>query len=86
MKGVLYKMATIISVSLGKEHKDFIDEMGISPSELLQRSINDLIESSKISQKQVQELTRKINFLQETINKQRDFIESNGLMDKFLGI
>lgn len=86
MKGVLYKMATIISVSLGKEHKDFIDEMGISPSELLQRSINDLIESSKVSQKQVQELTRKIIFLQETINKQRDFIESNSLMDKFLGI
>lgn len=86
MKGVLYKMATIISVSLGKEHKDFIDEMGISPSELLQRSINDLIESSKVSQKQVQELQRKIIFLQETITKQREFIETNGLMDKFLGI
>ena len=79
-------MATIISVSLSKEQKDFIDEMAISPSELLQRSINDLIESSKVSQKQVQELTRKIGFLQETINKQRDFLESNGLMDKFLGL
>lgn len=79
-------MATIISVSLSKEQKDFIDEMAISPSELLQRSINDLIESSKVSQKQVQDLTRKISFLQETINKQRDFIESNGLMEKFLGL
>lgn len=79
-------MATIISVSLSKEQKEFIDEMAISPSELLQRSINDLVESSKVSQKAVQEAQRKIQFLQETINKQRDFIETQGLMDKFLGL
>ena len=79
-------MAHIISVSLGQDQKDFITEMGISPSELLQRSINDLIESSKVSRKQVDELNRRIGVLQGTIEKQRDFIETQGLMDKFLGI
>ena len=79
-------MSTIISVSLSSKQKEFIDEMAISPSELIQRSIDDLIESSKVSQKQVQELTRRIAGLQEVLNKQRDFIEANGLMDKFLGL
>ena len=79
-------MSTIISVSLSSKQKEFIDEMAISPSELIQRSIDDLIESSKVSQKQVQELTRRIAGLQEVLNKQRDFIETNGLMDKFLGL
>ena len=79
-------MAIIISCSLGKEQKDFIDEMAISPSELLQRSINDLIESSKVSQKQVTELNRKIQGLREILDKQRDFIEAQGLMDKFIGL
>jgi Arc/MetJ-type ribon-helix-helix transcriptional regulator len=79
-------MSTIISVSLDAKQKEFIDEMDISPSELIQRSINDLIESSKVSEKQVRELTRKIASLQEVLNKQRDFIETNGLMNKFLGL
>ncbi len=79
-------MSTIISVSLSAKQKEFIDEMAISPSELIQRSIDDLIESSKVSQKQVQELTRRIAGLQEVLNKQRDFIETNGLMDKFIGL
>jgi hypothetical protein len=79
-------MSTIISVSLSSKQKEFIDEMAISPSELIQRSIDDLIESSKVSQKQVQELSRRITSLQEVLNKQRDFIETNGLMDKFLGL
>jgi Arc/MetJ-type ribon-helix-helix transcriptional regulator len=86
MKGGLYKMSTIISVSLSSKQKEFIDEMAISPSELIQRSIDDLIESSKVSQKQVQELTRRIASLQEVINKYRDFIETEGLMDKFMGL
>ena len=79
-------MSTIISVSLSSKQKEFIDEMAISPSELIQRSIDDLIESSKVSQKQVQELTRRIASLQEVINKYRDFIETEGLMDKFMGL
>lgn len=79
-------MSVIISVSLSAKQKEFIDEMAISPSELIQRSIDDLIESSKVSQKQVQECNRRIQGLQEVLNKQRDFIEANGLMDKFLGL
>lgn len=79
-------MSTIISVSIPTNHKEFLDEMSISPSELLQGSINDLIETSKVSRKQVDELNRRIGVLQGTIEKQRDFIETQGLMDKFLGL
>lgn len=79
-------MSVIISVSLSSKQKEFIDEMAISPSELIQRSIDDLIESSKVSQKAVQECNRRIAGLQEVLNKQRDFIEANGLMDKFIGL
>ena len=77
-------MATIISVSLGQGQKEFIDEMGISPSELLQRSINDIFESSKVSQKMVRELQDRISRLAETIKKQGDFIEEQGLTDLWL--
>jgi len=85
MKGGLYKMQVIKSVSISQQQAQFIEEMEISASDLLQRSINDIIESSKVSAKQVQELNRKIVILQETIGKQRDFIEAKGLMDAFLG-
>lgn len=79
-------MQVIKSVSISMEQANFCDEMDISCSELLQRSINDIIESSKVSQQQVKEMTRRIEALQETLGKQRDFIESKGLMDAFLGL
>lgn len=77
-------MATIISVSLGQGQKEFIDEMGISASELLQRSINEIWESTKISQKTVTELRSNISRLQETIKKSGDFIEKYELTKEWL--
>lgn len=79
-------MSTIISVSISPQQKDFLDEMAISPSELLQNSINSQIENQKVSRKQIDELTRKIGSLREVMDKQRDFIEANGLMDKFISL
>jgi len=77
-------MSTIISVSITPQQKQFIDEMAISPSELLQDCINQQIESNKVSVKLLEELNRKIAVLREVIDKQRDFIESKGLMDDFI--
>lgn len=79
-------MSEIISCSISREQKDFIDEMALSPSELLQGSINLQIENQKVSKKQIDELLRRIESLRSVMDKQRDFIEANGLMDKFINL
>jgi len=77
-------MSNILSVSVSKEQLDFLDEVKLSPSKILQKGIDELIESSKVNVKQVLELNRRIGFLQATIAKQRDFIEGKGLMAEFI--
>jgi glucose-6-phosphate 1-dehydrogenase len=79
-------MSNIISVSLTTEQAVFLQEMELSPSKMLQSAIQDAIESHKVSAKQVEELNRRIVFLQGTIDKQRNFIETQNLMDKFINL
>ena len=76
-------MANIISVSITSEQAEFLQEMDLSPSKLLQSRIDEILESNKVNVRQIQEKERKISFLMETINKQRDFIEAKGLMNEF---
>lgn len=76
-------MANIISVSITSEQAEFLQEMDLSPSKLLQSRIDEILESNKVNVRQIQEKERKIAFLMETINKQRDFIEAKGLMNEF---
>lgn len=77
-------MSNIISVSLGKNHLEFLRDSGISPSALLQNSINQLIESDKVSTQVVKDLKANILRLREMIFKQGDFIDRKGLMDEFM--
>lgn len=77
-------MATIISCSLSAAQKQFMEEMGLSASELLQRSINEIFESTKVSQKLVEELHGKIERLQDVITRMGSFIDDNGLNAKWL--
>jgi len=88
MKGgvkFLNKMGNIITtISYSAEIERYIRENKIKPSKIIQDHVVNLMESEKISNKQVSEMTRRIAFLQETINKQRNFIEAKGLMEKFL--
>lgn len=74
------------SVSISEEEALFVEENEISLSNLLQASIQNIRENFRISDKFVKELQSKVARLQETIEKQRNFIEAQGLMDKFLGI
>ena len=76
-------MSNIISVSISSEQQMFLDETKTSPSRLLQSKIDELIESHKVSRTLVMEKERKIAFLQQTIDKQRNFIEAKGLMPEF---
>lgn len=77
-------MAVILSVSVDSKQKAFLDEIGVSPSGLLQRSINELIENHKVSTEYVQQLQRNISLLQNTISKQGNFIDKKGLMPEYL--
>jgi len=86
MKGGLYKMAVIISVSLNQIHKDFLDEMKVSPSALLRDCINDKIESFKVSRIAIDQLQSRISSLQETITKMGTFIEKHGLFNEYCNI
>jgi len=76
-------MANILSVSISTEQQMFLNEMGLSPSALLQKAIDECIESYKVTAEELKKQQHKINFLMETINKQRDFIEAKGLMNEF---
>ena len=64
----------------------FISEKNVSPSSIFQSAIQNLIDTSKISEEFIKELNRKITALGVTIQKQREFIETEGLIDKFLGL
>ena len=79
-------MQIITSVSLSKEQKEFCEKLDLSLSKLLQNAISVVEESTKVSEKFMQEQTRKILALNQTMNKQRDFIEAEGMMGKYLGL
>jgi len=80
-------MAIQICCTVSQEQRKFLDENpDLSASAILQRGIEENIENSRVSAKRLAELTRRIECLQDTMGKQRDFIEANGLMDKFLGL
>jgi len=78
-------MGTIITtISLPNELMTYAEEKKVKLSHLVQNTLKDMMENDKASNLMVGELRRKIAFLQETLNKQRDFLESKGLMEKFL--
>ena len=77
---------TITTISIPNDMALFCSEKGIKLSKITQDAIQNIMEADKVNSKFVLEQTRKIEALQGTINKQRDFIESKGLMEQFLGI
>jgi hypothetical protein len=76
-------MAIIKSVSINLAESEFIEQHDLSLSKLLQDKIHEIMENFKISEKYVQEQSRKLGVLQKVVDKQRDFIEANGLMEQF---
>jgi len=77
-------MAVVISVSLSQEQKTFVDEMGLSASSLLQSSINELIESTKVSTKAVKEAQERVILFRDKLEKISQFVDRQGLMEKWL--
>lgn len=77
-------MAIILSVSIEQKQKEFLDELKLSPSALLQRSINEMMAAQSVSKEYVNGLHNNIKRLQQTITKQGTFIDKNGLMQEYL--
>ena len=77
-------MAIIISCSIDKGQSQFIADTKLSPSAILQRSINEMMERSNISPDYVKQLQTNIKLLQETITKFGSFIDKRGLMQEYI--
>lgn len=79
------KNYAIISCSVTKEQKKFIDETTFKPSKILQQAINALMEDyHKTDLKGLLDIQKKRTAgISQTLNKMRDFIEQKGLMDDF---
>jgi hypothetical protein len=77
-------MTEILSVSITKEQKNFLEDTKISPSALLQDAINKSIDFHKVSFEKMQEINRKLENWMQISFKYRDFINSKGLMEEFL--
>jgi hypothetical protein len=76
----------ITTISLTSEEKELIQRFNLSPSALIKEKIREYQLISESSVRIKEEYERKIANLRATIDKQRDFIEAEGLMDAFLGL
>lgn len=77
-------MAEVISVSLNKDQKEFLNQLGLSPSAILQQAITEMQKNALVSESRVKELTNKIMALQELIRRQGTFIDKKGLNNEWL--
>jgi hypothetical protein len=79
-------MSTIISVSISAEQLAFCKEMDLSPSDLLQSSINSNMDNARASEKTIREQFRRIGSLQTLLLKANNFIEAKGLTEDFQNV
>jgi len=80
-------MASVMkTLTISEEQERFLKETGFSASKLLQQAINSLMESTNEGdlKQLIQHKQNKITSLIETIAKQRDFIENQGLLTEYL--
>lgn len=76
-------MAVILSVSISKEQQDFLNEMNLSPSELIQTAIEQEKIRSRVSVELLKQKETTISYLQKKLTEMGTFISDNGLMDKY---
>lgn len=77
-------MAIILSVSIDIKQKEFLDELKLSPSALLQRVLNDMMKDYALNLAETKNLYKNVGLLQGTISKQGTFINKHGLMSEYL--
>lgn len=73
-----------IAVTLTYEEVEFLSQKNLSPTQLLKEKIHEIADLTAHSELAFKEARQKIERLAETLDKQRVFIEKEGLIDKFL--
>ena len=73
-----------VAVTLTPEEVLFLEEKNLSPTGLLKEKIHEIQALTVHTEAFLKEEIRKREAWQETANKQRDFIEKEGLMDKYI--
>lgn len=79
------KNYAILSCSVTKEQKKFLEESRFKPSKILQQAINALMETyDRTDVKGLFDIQKKrMAGMAETMNRMREFIEKNGQMEEF---
>lgn len=78
-------MAQIIkTVSVSKEEEEFLTDNNISPTALLRNRVREMMEEQKPNFEIIKNLNRRITALQDLIKKYVNFLEVEGLNDKFI--
>lgn len=71
----------IISVSISKDQREFLDSTNNSPSELLQRSINQEMATYKNASALIKKLEGNIALYQKELTLMTSFLEERGIDD-----
>lgn len=74
----------IHSISLSEEQSTFLEEQNISPSNIIQQKIEELMQMSRITGEQFKEANRKAEAWRKIAEEARVFIEKKGLLDEWL--
>ncbi len=83
MKGGLYNMTKIISISLTDEEKGYLEDMELSPTALLKIKIQENMLGSLSLRRTIDKYEANITGLQNRIKILYDFIEKNKLFESF---
>lgn len=75
-----------ILVTISTKQKEFLRQSGFKPSRLLQQAIDELMNTTNDGDlKTILRFQKeKVKLLTETVNKQRDLLEKNGLLGEYI--
>lgn len=76
-------MTKVKTLSIPDELDLYLEESGLSPSALLQRSIREHMERAKDFEKDKSELLRRIAAIRVELDKRLNFINDKGLNDAY---
>lgn len=76
----------IKSISISQEDDELIEQYNLSPSALIKERLAQFRDADTYAAVKIRELNAKILRLIQNFQKAIDFINENGLGDKFLGI
>lgn len=78
------KNTIILSVSIRKEQAEWLDEVGLSTSSLLQSAIDEKMEIWQTYNNDKQKLIQNMQHLQKMLEEKGDYLSEKGLFDDYV--